>query len=86
MISRTQRRFWVCYEALPREIRRLTSTKFRLWQREPFHPSLRFKELANGVWSVRIGRGYRALGRRLGEMIVWFWIGTHADYNRLVGR
>ncbi len=57
MISRTHGRFWACYEALPEEVRRLASTKFRLWQRMPFHPSLRFKELAKGVWSVRIGRG-----------------------------
>ena len=86
MISRTQRRFWACYEALPLAIQRLASAKFRMWQREPFCPSLRFKELAKGVWSVRIGRGYRVLGRRLGEMVVWFWIGTHDDYDRLTGR
>ncbi len=59
MTSRTQRRFWACYEALPLGIQRLASAKFRLWQREPFYPSLRFKELAKGVWSVRIGRDLR---------------------------
>jgi hypothetical protein len=35
---------------------------------------------------VRIGRGYRALGRRQGDTLVWFWIGTHDDYDRLIGR
>jgi hypothetical protein len=25
---------------------------------------------------------YRALGLREGDLIVWFWIGTHEEYNR----
>jgi len=33
---------------------------------------------------VRITRDYRALGVRDGEAIVWFWIGSHADYERLL--
>jgi hypothetical protein len=86
MTPRAHRRFWACYEALPRDIQDLVRAKFVLWRRDPFHPSLRFKELARGIWSVRIGRGYRALARRLDDLVVWFWIGTHADYDRLVSR
>jgi len=34
------------------------------------------------VWSVRIGRSYRALGKRTdADTIVWYWIGSHEDYN-----
>jgi hypothetical protein len=40
-------------------------------------------ELEN-IYSARIGLGYRALGVRQGSTIVWFWIGSHADYDRLV--
>jgi hypothetical protein len=29
---------------------------------------------------------YRALGRREGEDIIWFWIGPHAEYDHLVSR
>jgi hypothetical protein len=36
------------------------------------------------VWSVRINLQYRALGRRRGELIVWFWIGTHDEYDKLI--
>jgi hypothetical protein len=32
---------------------------------------------------VRIGLGYRALGIRTGDEVVWFWIGSHADYDQL---
>jgi hypothetical protein len=56
--------------------------KFHLWQAEPFHPSLHFNELVGDVWSVRINQNYRALGRRRGNLIVWFWIGTHTEYDQ----
>jgi hypothetical protein len=29
---------------------------------------------------------YRALGVREGDEIIWFWIGSHADYDRLLSR
>jgi hypothetical protein len=86
MNSKTHSRFWTCFRALPAPIQRMAVAKFRLWQNEPFHPSLRFKELADGLWSARITRGYRALARRNGDLVVWFWIGTHEDYDQLVSR
>jgi hypothetical protein len=57
--------------------------KYQLWEQDCFHPSLRFKPLKDDVWSVRINQNYRALGRRDGGLIVWFWIGTHAEYDKL---
>jgi len=86
MNSKTHSRFWTCFHALPASVQRMAVAKFRLWQSEPFHPSLRFKELAEGLWSARITRGYRALARRKGDLVVWFWIGTHEDYDRFVSK
>jgi hypothetical protein len=51
---------------------------------DPFHPSLHFKELVPDLWSVRINIAYRALARRRGDVVVWFWIGTHEQYERLI--
>jgi hypothetical protein len=48
--------------------------------------ALHFKPLFSNVWSVRINQNYRALGRRNGNLIAWFWIGTHADYDELLKR
>jgi len=84
VISRTRRSFWQHLEALPKPIQRIAREKFAIWQREPFQSSLQFKELASGVWSVRVNDQYRALARRKGELIVWFWIGSHAEYDRLI--
>ncbi len=67
MISKTHRRFWVFFQALPEEIQQLAKEKYRVWQRDPFHPSLHFTLLKDDVWSVRINQQYRALGRRRGE-------------------
>src|SRR5438067_589516 len=60
----------------PREIRALAA------EQNPFHPSLKFEERRNGICVVRIGDHHRALGIREGEIVAWFWIGTHAEYNR----
>ncbi|GBC75821.1 hypothetical protein HRbin07_00009 [bacterium HR07] len=48
------------------------------------HPSLRFKCIneQENIWSVRITRGYRALGIMEGDTVTWFWIGNHDDYKR----
>ena len=86
MISRTHGQFWVCYNALPREIQRHAAEKFELWKQDCFHSSLHFKSLFGEVWSVRINQSYRAVGRRKGDLIVWFWIGTHSEYDKLLKR
>ena len=79
-------RFWVLYRQLPKEIQKLADRNYKLLRADPTHPSLHFKKIESKVvlWSVRVGIKYRALGRETPQGIVWFWIGSHADYNRLV--
>ena len=60
----------------------LAREKFQLWKAAPGHPSLQFEERRNGVCVVRVGDHYRAIALREGEVIAWFWIGTHEEYNR----
>jgi len=60
--------------------------KYRLWQRDPFYPPLQFKPLLGNIWSVRIGTSHRALARRVDDLVVWFWIGTHEEDNNLIER
>ena len=84
MTGKTHRRFWRCFEALPEPVQNLAREKYRIWRRDPYHPSLRFEERRNGVCVVRIGDHYRALGVREGDIVAWFWIGTHAEYDDLM--
>jgi hypothetical protein len=59
---------------------------YRLFQGNPAHPGLQFKKLEgeDSVYSARIGLDYRALGVMKKDRIVWYWIGSHAEYDRLV--
>jgi hypothetical protein len=77
-------RFWDCYQRLPVEIQRLADANYQLLKADPSHPSLHFKKVG-WFWSVRIGIHYRALAVESDEGLVWFWIGSHADYDKLVG-
>ncbi|MSU57954.1 MAG: hypothetical protein EXS35_07195 [Pedosphaera sp.] len=86
MISQTHGDFWSCFNALPAEIQEQARDKYRLWQSDTFHSALQFKPLFGNVWSVRINQNYRALGRKRNNLVVWFWIGTHAEYDQLLKR
>ncbi len=76
-------RFWQCYEALPADIRDLADRNFEKLKRDPEHPSLHFKKIGR-FWSVRVGKSWRALAISNGEDMIWFWIGSHADYDKLL--
>jgi len=85
--SRTTRAFREAFASLPNDVRRQAQRAYRLFLRDPHHPSLRFKKVdeEGNVYSVRIGLGYRALGVMEGSIVVWFWIGSHAECDRLLG-
>jgi hypothetical protein len=76
--------FWACYHALTPEIRRLADQAYERLKRDPLYPSLHFKKVGR-YWSARIGSRHRALAVEAPDGRVWFWIGTHADYDKLVG-
>ena len=82
----TLARFWRHYERLPKEIQALADKNYALLKADPYHPSLHFRRIgqARQLWTVRVGDHYRALGIEKPEGIVWFWIGTHAEYDRLL--
>jgi len=75
--------FWDCYHALPESIRRLADVNYQLLQADPRHPSLHFKR-AGRLWSVRVGIGFRALAVDTADGPLWFWIGSHAEYDRII--
>jgi hypothetical protein len=75
--------FWKTYYRLPEAVRVLARKNYRLWQANPFHPSLVFKKVGGENWSVRIGAHYRAIGKFVEDGFLWEWIGTHGDYDRL---
>ena len=73
---------------LPGEVQQQARQAYGTFRQDPSHASLRFKLIGGrgSVWSVRIGLHYRAIGVRDKDTIVWFWIGSHSDYDGLLNR
>jgi hypothetical protein len=85
--SAATRRFWALFHELPKDVQELAVRSYELWGRNQRHPSLHFRRLqgSSDRFTVRIGDRYRALGILKADTITWVWIGTHAEYDRLVG-
>jgi hypothetical protein len=83
--SRARASFWRAYNSLDAPAREAARRAYRLFLADPSHPSLRFKKLGayEHIWSVRINEQYRAVGERHGDTIVWAWIGTHNQFDKL---
>ena len=82
MSHRASKRFWRNFNELSPELQQLARDNYELLKSNPQHPSLHFKHLGK-YWSVRIGLSHRAVGYNVPQGILWFWIGTHEEYNRL---
>ena len=81
----TSSKFWQHFDALPTSIQQQARDSYELLKQNPQHPSLQFKSVKNGAFrSVRVSLGYRALGVPVDQGVQWFWIGSHADYDKLL--
>lgn len=86
MKSRTTRQFRELFAELPAQVQQQARQAYRLFQQNPNHPGLRFKQVHADppTHSARVGIAYRAVGGLDGDTVVWFWIGSHADYDKLL--
>ena len=75
--------FWRLYRQLPADVRTLADKNFNLLKSDPKHSSLHFKKI-DKLWSVRVGIHHRALELGKPDGVVWFWIGSYADYDKLI--
>jgi hypothetical protein len=87
MKSKRTKRFRQLLRDLPIDVKRQAYAAYRLFKRDPYHTSLYFKPVRSKhpFYSVRIGIGHRALGlRETDDVIIWVWIGTHAEYDKIL--
>jgi mRNA-degrading endonuclease RelE of RelBE toxin-antitoxin system len=86
--SRITAQFRQAFGYLPEQIRDQTSEAYRQFKQDPNHPSLRFKKVHPElpIYSARISKSYRAVGNLEGDTIIWFWVGSHAEYDRLLSQ
>ena len=84
MSHQASKRFWQRFKELTPELQQLARDNYELLRIDSKHPSLHFKRVKS-YWSVRVGASHRALGVDSSNGILWFWIGTHDEYDRLIG-
>jgi hypothetical protein len=82
---RATRHFWQHYNSLNSDVQRLADAAYTLMKMDGRHPSLQLKKVGR-FWSVRVGLHYRALAVEEEADLVWFWIGHHSEYDRLIGK
>jgi hypothetical protein len=76
--------FWNCYYKLPSAIQALADKNFRILKSNLQHPSLHLKTV-DRYYSARVGRRYRTLAVETEAGLIWFWIGTHSEYDKMIG-
>lgn len=86
MISHTSKRFRKAHESLPEKVQKQAKAAYKQFKENPYYPSLDFKRVHSSrpIYSIRISKNYRALGTQENNTIIWFWIGSHADYEKLL--
>lgn len=86
MKSRTTIKFRKAFITLPNAVQAQARQAYRQFQQDPTHPSLRLKKVHAKlpIYSVRVSKNYRAVGQREGDTMIWFWIGSHAEYDKLL--
>jgi hypothetical protein len=76
--------FWTRFNRLPPSVQNIARKNFALWKKQPTLKSLTFKRIKHDLWSVRTGSGFRALATFDDGRFLWFWIGAHDEYERLL--
>ncbi len=76
-------KFWQYYKKLSQDLQKQADKQFKLLEQDPHHPSLHFKKVVS-LWSVRVNDSYRSLAIRVEDGFLWFWIGSHDEYIKLL--
>ena len=86
MISHTTEKFRKLYSLLPVGIQKQARIAYTQFKQNPYHPSLQFKRVHSSkpIYSVRINIDYRAVGIFEDNEVIWFWIGSHREYEKIL--
>lgn len=86
MKSRATPKFWKLYARLPPDVQRRARKAYQMWKENPRHPSLHFKRVDDEepIYSARVSDDHRVPGVLEGDTMIWYWIGSHDEYERLL--
>ncbi len=88
MTSYLSEDFIKLFRKLPKDVQAGAKNAYRKWKQDPFYSSLQFKKVhpTKPVYSVRVSSGWRAMGFKESDKMLWFWIGSHESYNKLISQ
>jgi hypothetical protein len=86
--SRTTIEFRKLFADLPETAQEQTRRAYRQFKEDPSYPSLRFKKVHPKlpIYSARINKDYRAVGQMEDDTVIWFWVGSHTEYDLLLDK
>lgn len=86
MESKTTEKFRKCFESLPNSVQEEARRVYSKWKANPYDERLKFKKIhgKGDIYSVRIGLNWRAICTKTEDKVIWFWIGSHSDYDKLI--
>ncbi len=92
--NRRTKEFRKLFDALPKNTQELATAAFDLFVKNPSHPSLGHHELddnkrgqhRNGSYAVHVSRRWCAIYVVVEGVNLWYWIGSHEDYNNFTGK
>jgi len=86
MISHITVKWKKLYKKLPVDIRKIAKKQYKIFKINPYHASLHFKRVHSNqpIFSVRITYNFRVLGILTDNVIIWFWIGSHNEYDKMI--
>lgn len=86
MLSHINARWKKSYKNLPKQVRKTANKQYKIFKQDPYHPSLHFKKIhsTKPIFSARVNQNYRTIGILNENIIIWFWIGSHDDYDKLI--
>jgi plasmid maintenance system killer protein len=81
------------HDSLPPEVQAMAAKAFANFKNNPNHPALNVKPLYDnkkashspGSFSVRVNSQYRSIYVEIDGVCVWYWTGSHSDYNKFTG-
>ncbi len=86
MNSDATKEFWELYRVLPEQVRQQAQATYQMFCLNPRHPGLHFKCVNDKylMYSARVGLQYRVLGFLEDDLVTWWWIGTHTEYDKIL--
>lgn len=86
MKSQTTSQFRRMFADLPKQVQDQTRKAYLQFKKDPSYPSLRFKKVHPKlpIYSARINKDYRVVGQLEEDTVIWFWVGSHAEYDMLL--